>query len=194
MRAYLRRLLPYVRPYGHLAAASLVLMIGASLVGLLSPWPLQILVDSVIGQAPLPTFLAAFVGAESPHRIVLLLLVVGSSLLIATLGSALNVVNSAVDTKLEQLVILDFRSDLFRHAQRLSVPYRDQISAARLMYGINFEAAAAGSLIMALQPLAQAGLTIVGMVWISFQIDPLLALLSITIVPLLYYSIRYYAT
>jgi outer membrane receptor protein involved in Fe transport len=47
---------------------------------------------------------------------------------------------------------------------------------------------------MALQPLAQAALTIVGMVWISFRIDPALALRSITIVPLLDYAIRYYAT
>src|SRR5262245_10792931 len=33
MRGYLRRLLPYVRPYGRLAAASLALMIGVSLIG-----------------------------------------------------------------------------------------------------------------------------------------------------------------
>jgi ATP-binding cassette, subfamily B, bacterial len=194
MQHYLRRLVPYVGPYWHLAVASSLLMVGAALVGLLAPWPLQILVDSVIGQAPLPRIAQTLLGAHASQRVFLLVLVVAGSLLIAVVGSGLNVVNSAVDTKLEQLVILDFRGDLFRHAERLSVAYRDQISAARLMYGINFEAAAAGSLIMALQPLVQAGLTIVGMVWISFRIDPILALLSITIVPLLYYAIRYYAT
>jgi ABC-type multidrug transport system fused ATPase/permease subunit len=99
-----------------------------------------------------------------------------------------------VNTRLEQRIIADFRGDLFRHTERLSVAYRDQVSTARLMYAINFEAAAAGMLILSVQPLAQAGLTLLGMVWISLQIDSALALLSITVVPLLYYAIRYYAT
>ena len=45
-------------------------------------------------------------------------------------------------------MIADFRGDLFRHTERLSVAYRDQVSTGRLIYGINFEAAAAGALVM----------------------------------------------
>ena len=55
MLTYLRRVLPYLRPYWRLAVASAWLTIGAALFGLLSPWPLKVLVDNVIGQAPLPT-------------------------------------------------------------------------------------------------------------------------------------------
>jgi len=40
----------------------------------------------------------------------------------------------------------------------------------------------------------QAGLTLVGMVWISFKIDSSLALLSLAVVPLLYWAIHFYAT
>ena len=54
MLAYLLRVLPYVRPYWRLGASSIWLTIGAALFGLLSPWPLKVLVDNVIGQAPLP--------------------------------------------------------------------------------------------------------------------------------------------
>jgi ABC-type multidrug transport system fused ATPase/permease subunit len=61
------------------------------------------------------------------------------------------------------------------------------------MYAINFEAAAAGTLITALQPLAQGGLTVIGMVWITFRIDPILAFLAVTVVPILYYASGYYA-
>jgi ABC-type multidrug transport system fused ATPase/permease subunit len=166
----------------------------ASFIGLLSPWPLKILVDNVIGSAPLPQFINTVVSGASHEKSLLLILTVVVAFTLTVLGSALNVVSSAVDTKLEQQVIVDFRSDLFRHTEQLSVAYRDQVSLARLMYGINFEAAAAGSLIMAFQPLVQAALTILGMAWISFRIDPLLALLSITIVPFLYWSIAHYAT
>ena len=193
MAAYLVRVLPYLRPYWRLAAYSILLTIAAATFGLLAPWPLKILVDNVIGQAPLPAA-ADILGQLGSHRFVLLSLTVLAGLAIAIISGSLSVVNSYVNTKLEQRIIADFRADLFRHTERLSVAYRDQVSTGRLMYAINFEAAAAGSLILSVQPLAQAGLTLLGMVWISFRIDPVLALLSITVVPLLYCAIRYYAT
>ena len=194
MLAYLLRVLPYLRPYWRLGVCSIWLTIGATLFGLLSPWPLKILVDNVIGQAPLPAALGSVLGGLGSHRFLLLALTVVAGLLIAIVGGALHVLNSYVNTKLEQRIIADFRGDLFRHTERLSVAYRDQVSTARLMYAINFEAAAAGTLILSIQPLAQAGLTLVGMVWIAFRIDSTLALLSIAVVPLLYWAIRYYAT
>jgi len=194
MLAYLLRVLPYVRPYWRLGVYSIWLTIGAALFGLLSPWPLKILVDNVIGQAPLPAAVSDALGGLGSHRFLLLALTVVAGLGIAIIGGAVHVMNSYVNTKLEQRIIADFRGDLFRHTERLSVAFRDQVSTGRLMYAINFEAAAAGTLILSIQPLVQAGLTLVGMVWISFTIDSALALLSITVVPLLYWSIRYYAT
>jgi ABC-type multidrug transport system fused ATPase/permease subunit len=194
MMTYLLRVLPYVRPYWRLGVCSVWLTIGTALFGLLAPWPLKVLVDNVIGQAPLPDAVATVLGGLGSRRFLLLGLTVAAGLAIAIIGAGLHVLNSYVNTKLELRVIGDFRGDLFRHTERLSVAYRDQVSTARLMYAINFEAAAAGTLILSLQPLAQAALTLVGMVWISFRIDSALALLSMTVVPLLYWAIRHYAT
>jgi ABC-type multidrug transport system fused ATPase/permease subunit len=194
MLSYVLRVIPYLRPYWRLGLSSVFLTIGATAFGLLSPWPLQILVDNVIGQAPLPDAIASVFGEAGSHRFLLLAVAVIAGLLIAMAGGVIHVVNSYVNTKLEQHIIADFRGDLFRHTERLSVAYRDQVSTARLMYGINFEAAAAGTLILSVQPLVQAALTLVGMVWIAFRIDSTLAWLSIAVVPLLYWSIRYYAT
>ena len=194
MLSYVLRVIPYLRPYWRLGLSSVWLTIGAAAFGLLSPWPLQILVDNVIGQAPLPAAIAGVVGDSSSHRFLLLALAVAAGLFVAVAGAGIHVVNSYVNTKLEQRIIADFRGDLFRHTERLSVAYRDQVSTARLMYGINFEAAAAGTLVLSIQPIAQAALTLVGMVWVAFRIDSTLAWLSIAVVPLLYWSIRYYAT
>ena len=194
MLSYVLRVIPYLRPYWRLGLSSVWLTIGAAAFGLLAPWPLQILVDNVIGEAPLPAALAGVLGDSSSHRFLLLALAVTAGLVVAVAGAGIHVVNSYVNTKLEQRIIADFRGDLFRHTERLSVAYRDQVSTARLMYGINFEAAAAGTLVLSIQPLAQAALTLVGMVWIAFRIDGTLAWLSIAVVPLLYWSIRYYAT
>ena len=122
------------------------------------------------------------------------MLAVLAGLTFTLLVNGLSVAMSYLNTRLEQGIILDFRSDLFHHAERLSVAYRDQVNTGRLIYAINFESIAAGRLVMALQPLAQGALTVIGMVWITFRIDHLLALLAVIVVPVLYYAIGYYAT
>jgi ATP-binding cassette, subfamily B, bacterial len=163
------------------------------LVGLAVPWPLKFLVDNVLGGTPFPPMLTTFLGEHAENRLTLLVLVVLAGLLLTLTQNLLTVVGQYVNTKLEQQITLDFRRDLFAHTEQLSVPYVDRISPGRLMYAINFEATAAGRAIMALEPLARGALTLLGMVWISFQIDPVLAVLAIAVVPALYYLVGYYA-
>jgi len=188
----LLRVLPYVRPYSRLAMLSVCATLGSVAVGLLLPWPLKIVVDSVLGSRPLPALLNDWFGGAD--RVTLLMLAVLAGLTFTLLVNGLSVAMSYLNTRLEQGIILDFRSDLFHHAERLSVAYRDHVSTGRLIYAINFESIAAGRLVMALQPLGQGVLTMVGMAWITFRIDHMLALLSVVVVPVLYYAIGYYAT
>jgi len=188
----LLRVLPYVRPYSRLAALSVLATVASVGIGLLMPWPLKIVVDNVLGSRPLPALLnERFGGADRANLLVLAVL---AGLTFTLLVNGLAVAMSYVNTRLEQGIILDFRSDLFHHAERLSVAYRDHVSTGRLIYAINFESIAAGRLVMALQPLAQGVLTMVGMAWITFRIDHVLALLAVVVVPVLYYAFGYYAT
>ncbi|HKE88068.1 MAG TPA: ABC transporter ATP-binding protein [Vicinamibacterales bacterium] len=186
------RLLPYLRRYTRLAGLSVIVTLASVSVGLLLPWPLKIVIDNVLGTAPLTPSLAQSVGGLD--RVTILLVTVGGGLALTLLSNALAIATSYLKTRLEQGIVLDFRSDLFHHAERLSVAFRDQVSTGRLIYAINFEATSAGNLVMALQPLAQSALTVIGMVWITFRIDAVLALLAVTVVPILYYAIGYYAT
>jgi len=181
-----------LRPYSKLAALSVCATVASVAIGLLLPWPLKIVVDSVLGSRPLPALLNDRFGGVD--RVTLLALAVLAGLTFTLLVNGLAVAMSYVNTRLEQGIILDFRSDLFRHAERLSVAYRDHVSTGRLIYAINFESVAAGRLVMALQPLAQGVLTMVGMAWITFRIDHMLALLAVVVVPALYYAFGYYAT
>jgi ABC-type multidrug transport system fused ATPase/permease subunit len=188
----LLRVLPYLRPYSLLALWSVLVTLLAVGVGLLVPWPLKIVIDNVLGAEAVQPSLARWIGGMD--RPTMLGAAVCTGLVLSLLANGLAVATSYLKTRLEQGIILDFRGDLFHHAERLSVAFRDQISTGRLVYAINFEAAAAGHLIMALQPLAQGALTVVGMVWVMFTIDPLIALLAVTVVPILYYAIGYYST
>ena len=107
-------------------------------MGLLVPWPLKIVIDSVLGAEPTPDVLDRWVAGMD--RTTLLIAAVSAGLILTLLSNALTVATSYLKTRLEQAIILDFRSDLFHHAERLSVAFRDQVSTGRLMYAINFEA------------------------------------------------------
>ena len=89
-------------------------------------------------------------------------------------------------------MVLDFRSDLFRHAQRLSLSFHDSRRTGELMSRINYAAASVGTVVMAFPPILQAVLSLVGMITISLLIQWQLALISLIVVPFLYYSAGLY--
>ena len=190
---YFLRVLRYVRPFWKLALISLAMTVLIAALGLLAPWPLKILFDSVLGRHPLPASVApALEAIAGGDRFRLLLAVVLGGFAITLLVNGLKVLGSHVETRLTQGVILNFRSDLFQHAQRLSMAYHDRSRAGGLIFAINFQADNAAGLAMTVQPLAQSALTLIGMFWITFQIHAQLALLSLVIVPFLYYAVGYY--
>jgi ABC-type multidrug transport system fused ATPase/permease subunit len=112
--------------------------------------------------------------------------------LMTLIQNILTVIASYVNTKIEQSMTLDFRSHLFQHVQTLSMATHDQRRSGMLIYCINSLCDGVPRLIMAVPPLAQNILTLIGMFIVSLFIDPWLALLAMTVVPFLYYSVGYY--
>jgi ATP-binding cassette, subfamily B, bacterial len=189
---YFWRVLHYLRPYWNLAVGSVIITVASAAASLLVPWPLKLLVDNVLGSQPIPPFLSGLVPAGAGDRTGILGLVIFGGLFVALMVNVLDVLENYVNTKLNLGMGLDFRGELFQHAERLSMSYHDQRRSGMLVYLINYQCSAASGLIMAVPPLAQSALTLVGMFWITLLIDARLALLSMTVVPLLYFSVGYY--
>jgi ATP-binding cassette subfamily B protein/subfamily B ATP-binding cassette protein MsbA len=190
---YGRKIFSLAKPYWLIAVASAVATLLAAGVGLLAPWPIKILVDSVLGNQPLPK-LVRFASPLLGDKFLLLVLTVIGGLVIALAVDLLSVAMSYLTTKLDLAMTLEFRSDLFQQAQRLSMAYHDRSRSGMIIYIINSMAEAPAGLVMAILPLAQNGVTLLGMFWISFRLNRNLALLSLVVVPLLYYSVGYYST
>ena len=110
------RVLPYVRPYRKRAGFSLLLTVLASVTALAIPWPLALMLDYLSAGEPTTSFL--FFGLTNKYAILAAMVALGFFLTVAT--HALTVINSFVDTRLEQGMVLDLRSDLFEHAQELA--------------------------------------------------------------------------
>jgi ATP-binding cassette subfamily B protein len=182
------RVLPYVRPHWKLGFSSAsVLGIGV-LAGLLSPWPLAILVDTVLGDKPLPS-LIGFLGDLDTTTLLVFAVVAG--VVVTALEQGVSMGQTYVDTALEQRIGLEVRSDLFRHVQRLSQAYHDNTKKGMLMYVLT-QSDSVGNVTVSVGPILQSLAMLVGMFFIAFQIDPQLALLSLAVVPFIYYSTGYY--
>jgi ABC-type multidrug transport system fused ATPase/permease subunit len=164
-------------------------MVLASVTALALPWPLATMLDSVSHHQARLSFLTF---GLSEHRYALLVAMVALGFLITVTTHGLTVFNSYVDTRLEQSMILDFRSDLFEHCQRLSLTFHDARRTGELMSRVNTQASALGFIVMAFPVLAQNLLTVIGMAIIAFLIDWKISLISLSAVPLIYYALGLY--
>src|ERR1700757_2674300 len=142
-RAMLRQLLRLAQPYWpHLSAIFLLSLLGAP-IALLLAFPLKIAVDNVIGDRPLPHSLAVLAPAawhgSKPAN---LALAVG---LLVALSIAMNLQAFAswlLQTFTGEKLVLDLRSRLFWHAQRMSMLSHDRRGANDVAYRIEHDAPA----------------------------------------------------
>ena len=189
---YLPRALGYLRPHWKLATISGLFTVVQSLLSQLGPWPMALFVG-FLGDKPLPPFLANILGSIGQDRTSLLLLAVLGGLGLVLVQNTLAVFDSYVNTKITQHMVMDFRSDLFAHVQRLSLAYHDQRRAGMIIYTINSQGDAPARVVMIIPSIIQSILTLVGFVWILFALDWQLALIALGVVPFLYYSVGFYA-
>ena len=186
------RVLPYLRAHKGLAVATVVAVIMVTLASLLAPWPMKVLVDSVLGDHPLPRLLTA--PGVTDNRYVLMLVVVISGFLIVLLQNSLNVFREYVNTKLKLRITLDFRGDLFEHAQRLSLAFHNRTYSGKLVYLVNNQSDAVAGLLVTLPALGQSLLTFIGMFLIVVMIDYTLAVTSLLVIPFLLLTVNSYAS
>lgn len=186
----LRRVLPYLRAYWKLAVLSLALTVFGVGFALALPWPLALVFDSVLGSRPLPDVLSPL---DSMGRYSLLVLLAVAGLALTAGQGIVDVVHDYVNTKVEQRMVLDLRSDMFEHAQRLSLAYHDERKMGIFAAQINMQASGAGAIVVAIPPLLQSVATLVGMLVIAYAIDAPLTLIALSVVPFVYFSTGYYA-
>jgi ATP-binding cassette subfamily B protein len=175
---------------------SAVLVVFNVLAGLLMPWPMKILVDSVLTKSPgpLPGYLPQLLNPIAKHAFGLLLFAVISGVCLTIVQNGLSVLNNYVNTRLDQSIVLDLRTELFEHTQRLSMAYHDHRRAGMIIYVINSQADCVARLIMTVPQISQSLLILIGMFCIAFSMDWQLAVLCMAVVPVLYYSVGYYVT
>src|SRR5437899_3547702 len=175
-----RRLLRQARPYWlHIAGVLLLDLLATPLV-LLTPLPLKIAVDTVLGSRPLPRFLDSVVPDYAKHSSFRLLVLVAILQVLIVIAIRLQeLCGYMLRTQVGEGLTLSFRAQLFRHVQRLSLSYHDTKGTADSIYRIQYDAPSIQWLVMdGLVALGSAGLMFLAMVYVIARINLPLALID----------------
>jgi len=178
------RLARELRPYWLRMLGLLLLSMLATPLALLTPVPLKIVVDSVLGSQPPPRVLEGIMPAGSDTA-----LLISASLLVVTVALFTHLQDLATTvsrTFTGERLLLDLRTRLFRHVQRLSVSYHDLRGTTDSTYRIQYDAMAMQQIAVDMIPsFVTAVFTFVSMVYVTAMIDWELAVVALGISPVL---------
>jgi len=192
--ALFRRLLLEVRPY--LPHMGLLLLVGllATPLTLVTPLPLKIAVDTVLGSHPLPgPVRAALPRGMAPTQGQCLAIAVGLLVATALLKQGQDLANNLLKKYVVERMTLDLRARVFRHAHRLSFTYHDRQGTADAAYRIQQDVPDAQSIVVeSVFPSITAFITLVSMFLVTAKMDWQLALVALSITPILFFVNRHY--
>lgn len=188
------RLLRQARSYWLHITGLFLLSLLSTPMALLTPLPLKIAVDSVIGSHPLPGLLEKLVPtALTRSDTTILLLAAGLLIALAMLGQVQGFASSLLRTYTGERLVLDFQSQLFGHSQRLSLSYHDSKGVFDAVYRIQHDASAVQSVALnGLIPFITSACTLISMLYIVLRLDWQLGLIALAVSPSFFVLSRVY--
>ena len=180
------KFLPYLKSHRWRVGLALAQVFLVAAFELLKPWPLQIVIDNVLGGKASPVGGPVGELLSLPAPTLLLFACIGIVLVHCGVG-ALTWWHNYTTIRVGQAMVNDLRGDLYAHLQRLSLGYHGRQRVGDLMYRITADSFAVQTMIMnGLLPILSALVLLGGMLIVLFPIDALLTVLALTIVPVLF--------
>jgi subfamily B ATP-binding cassette protein MsbA len=179
--------LDLVRPYRGWLTIIFLAMLVETAMSLAGPWPLKIVIDSVVGHHPMPHWIVSLLGPGiADHKMGLAAAAAAGLVLIAVLESAASYVDNYYTESVGQYVANDLRMRMYHHLDRLSLGYYDKQQTGNLLSTITTDITtiqnfASGATLGILVDL----LTIVGMLGLMFWLNFDFALIAVGVTPFL---------
>jgi len=187
-----RPLLQLARPYWPHLAGIILLGVIAAPITLLLAFPLKIVVDNVIGSQPLPNILRSFLPASlSMTKGAELLLAVGLLLGLSLLMNLQAFASWLLQTYTGEKLVLDFRTLLFWHVQRMDLMFHDRRGTNEVSYRIQHDAPAIQYIFLqGMVPLLSAALSFIALLYVTMRMDWVMAVIALAVSPLLFFLAR----
>ncbi|HXG08648.1 MAG TPA: ABC transporter ATP-binding protein, partial [Gemmataceae bacterium] len=198
MRRQLRQAGAGLKGYGRLLRYALAdwkgwaFIVGVTLLSsafdLLTPWPMKVLVDQVLGQEPMPESIARVVqvlpGGGTAGG--LIAWVAGAGLAIFGVGSLMDVLLTRAWLRVGQGMVYRLAADLFARLLRRSLLFHRRNSVGDSMSRITGDSWCVYKLVDTLLfAPGHALITLIGMVVLMARMDPNLTLLALAVAPFL---------
>jgi ATP-binding cassette, subfamily B, bacterial len=187
MKAWWLQLMRYASPqWRHLLLVAFLMSIGV-VVEVLRPWPLKLIVDSVLGHQALPasiSWIATLPGGTSSSALLGWLSAAIILLFLAT--QVTNLALGYVQTGVRSRMAYALGTELFTHLQRLSLRFHGQQHVGDLMRRVTSDSRCVGELVMdVLLPVLMSLLTLVMMFTVMWHLDSFLTLVVVLGAPVL---------
>jgi ABC-type multidrug transport system fused ATPase/permease subunit len=176
-----------VRPYTGSLVIVLIAMLMETAMSLASPWPLKVVIDSVLGPHPLPEWLGGLKGISVGDSKVGLALLAGTGVVLIALISAIaTYIDSYYTESVGQWVANDLRIRIYDHLQRMSLSYFDKQQTGTMLSTITSDVATVQNFASSntLSLLVDV-LTIAGVLSLMFWLNWDFALIALAVTPFL---------
>jgi ATP-binding cassette, subfamily B, bacterial len=182
------RLILYVRPY----TGRLILLVALSLAGVIvmvsKPLPVKLIIDNVLLGKELPGFIRNFLADHSisfgTNELLYYSLALMAIIVIG--GIIINYISFLLISHIGIKLVYDLSLDLYKKFQSLSINFYNKNKIGDLLQRFNGDVFAVYLLVaQIILPLVTSLLALAGMFYVMYIIDPLLALIAISVVPLL---------
>ncbi len=189
-----RRLLKRTKPYWFHILGIFLFGLLATPLSLLTPVPLALVVDGIIGSKPPPGILNSLLPPSAIESDIYMLAVASVLVvLIALLSQLQSLGSSLLSAYIGEKLVLSFRTQLFDHTQRLSLSYHDAIGTSDSTYRIQYDSKVIRYIaIDGIIPFITSSITLVSMLYIIFRLDVQLALVALAVSPILFIIVRIY--
>jgi ATP-binding cassette subfamily B protein len=188
-----RMLLYGGRGEGPAMALGLVLLLIATCLSLLQPWPMKLVIDSVIGNVPPPAFLSksAAMFTQGSPRLALLVILCAGQLLLAVLVGLLTVASTYILVAIGLRMVFKLRCALFEKIQRLSLRFHDNTTVGDSLYRVAWDSYSIQAIFNSgLIPALTAILTLLGIGALLASRDWLVAVTGLAVCILLAMLVR----
>ncbi len=162
--------------------------VGAETVaGLLEPWPLKVVFDSVLHTKKSPDWLSRMVLLISHDNLTVLKIAALAVILIATMGAIGTYVEKRTITEVGQRVMHELRRAFYWHTQRLSMDYHDHKQSGDVISTVTTDIDSIQSAITSgILDFLYYALTLLGMIGIMFYLDWRFTLIALSVLPALF--------
>jgi ATP-binding cassette, subfamily B, bacterial len=191
----IKRLFSYVARY----RLKMMLLAVVSLAGVafevLRPLPVKLIIDNVLSDHPAPAILHSLWKAGSlQDKHFLLFFCIGSLVLIVIGGSIMSTLIFNFTVNLSQRLVYDLSIDFFSKLQRLSLSFHAKNQVGDLLNRMNGDVFVVYFLVaQIILPVLTSLVCLAGMFYVMFSIDPVLATVALSVIPLLGLTLAFFA-